>query len=189
MTGWVPSLSYDLFARAVMAASSAEPIDIPLNFFRRGMMDVYERSYIEAIYDFYFQLETLFSEGKFRSKEVEKNFVASTLLISSVDLAIRDPGRMIQSSQGLMKQFSEKYGSLNPESAIHEMLKLRGYLHHHTLMRKGIWHPEEQLRYEIDALFMQQVAFNVAYELARERMWHPRIVHEYESLRLKYRVR
>jgi hypothetical protein len=73
-------LSYDLFARSILAADAATTIDVSMNFFRRGMVDIYERSYIEAIYDFYFLLETLFADGKFKQDEVMRKFAHSSLL-------------------------------------------------------------------------------------------------------------
>jgi len=65
--GQIPQLPFDIFARAVMAADAAADIEVPMNFFRRGMLDLYDGNYIEAIYDFYFILETVFGEGKFKN--------------------------------------------------------------------------------------------------------------------------
>ena len=40
-----------------------------------------------------------------------------------------------------------------------KIVELRGFLHHHTLKRKDIWHPEDHNKYETDAHFFQAVAF------------------------------
>src|SRR5205814_983136 len=91
----VRSTPFDVLARAIIAADAATDIEVPLNFFRRGMLDVYGRNYIEAIYDFYFILETLFGEGKFKTDAVSAAFLNSSQLRSCVERAIMDPGPMI----------------------------------------------------------------------------------------------
>jgi hypothetical protein len=85
-------MPFDVLARAIFAADAATDIEIPLNVFRRGMLDVSERNYIEAIYDFYFILETLFGEGKFKSAAVSNAFLDSSQLRSCVERAVADPG-------------------------------------------------------------------------------------------------
>jgi hypothetical protein len=48
----ISPLSFDLLARSIIASDAATDIEVPLNFFRRGMLDAYDRNYIEAIHDF-----------------------------------------------------------------------------------------------------------------------------------------
>jgi len=181
----VKPLPYDLFARSVLAADAAAAIDVSMNFFRRGMVDVYERSYIEAIYDFYFLLETLFADGKFRQDEVIRRFAHSSLLRSCISQVIHDPGRMIRSSLKLMQEFHRTYGHMTVDKIVEKIVALRGYLHHHTQKRRDIWHPDEQIQFELDALVLQSVAFHVVFEVAREYLWDDTVMHTYEEIRLK----
>ena len=101
-------------------------IEIPLNFFRRGMLDVYERNYIEAIYDFYFILETVFGEGRFKTAAVSTAFLNSAQLRSCVQRAITDPGPMIMLDTRTRGLFAQSYGTMGVEDAIAKMIQLRG---------------------------------------------------------------
>lgn len=75
-------VSFDLVARAVMASDAAMEIDIPLNFFRRGMLDLRDRQFIEAFYNFFFVVEHLYAEGKFHKAAVVDAFKRSAALCS-----------------------------------------------------------------------------------------------------------
>ena len=178
----VQPLQFDVLARAIIAADAATDIEIPLNFFRRGMLDVNERNYIEAIYDFYFILETLFGEGKFKTDAVSTAFLGSSQLRSCVQRGITDPGPMIMLDARIRGSFAQTYGKMSVENAIDKMIELRGYLHHHTSKRRGIWNPEDQHRHEIDALFLQTVTYNVIFAIAEPYLYSPDVIRAYEDL-------
>ncbi len=178
----VQPLQFDVLARAIIAADAATDIEIPLNFFRRGMLDVDERNYIEAIYDFYFILETLFGEGKFKTDAVSTAFLNSSQLRSCVQRGITDPGPMIMLDARIRGSFAQTYGKMSVENAIDKMIELRGYLHHHTSKRRGIWNPEDQHLYEIDALFFQTVTYNVIVAIAEPYLYSPDVIRAYEDL-------
>jgi hypothetical protein len=175
-------MPFDVLARAILAADAATDIEIPLNFFRRGMLDVYEQHYIEAIYDFYFILETLFGKGKFKSAAVSSAFLDSSQLRSCVERAVADPGPMIMLDSRARTTLERSYGKLSVEDAIGKMVELRGYLHHHTSKRRGIRNPEEQHKYEIDALFFQTVTYNVIFAIAEPYLDNEAVIRAYEDL-------
>jgi hypothetical protein len=178
----VASVPFDVLARAIIAADAATDIEIPLNFFRRGMVDVYERDYIEAIYDFYFILETVFGEGKFKTAAVATAFLSSSQLRSCVQRAITDPGPMVRQDARVRSSFEQSYARMSAEEAIEKLVELRGHLHHHTSKRRGIWNPEDQRRYEIDALFFQTVTSNVIFAIAEPYLYSADVIRAYEDL-------
>jgi hypothetical protein len=173
---------FDFVVRAIIAADAASDIEMPLNFFRRGMLDVYGRNYIEAIYDFYFILETLFGEGKFKTAAVSAAFLNSSQLRSCVERAMKDPGPLIMLDPRVRLAFERGYAGLSVEQAIAKMVELRGYLHHHTSKRRGIWSPEDQFRYEMDALFFQSVTYNVVLAIAEPYLYDESVIRSYEDL-------
>jgi len=71
---------------------------------------------------------------------------------------------------------------MSAENAIAKMIELRGYLHHHTSKRRGIWNPEDQHRYEIDALFFQTVTYNVIFAIAERYLYSEDVIRAYEDL-------
>lgn len=182
----VPPLSFDLIARAVLASDAASEIEVALNFFRRGMLDVYSHSYIEAIYDFYFVLESEFGDGKFKKKAILNSFMESSALRSCIQRAIAEPGLMLQNKR-TRDQFANTYAKMTVEDALAQIVELRGYLHHHTAKRRDNWHPDEQHHYEVDALFLQSVAYNAVFDLAKRYLWDTTVVSEYEALAKQYK--
>jgi len=183
----IPPLSFDLIARAVLASDAASEIEVTLNFFRRGMLDVYSNSYIEAIYDFYFVLESEFGDGKFKKAAILNSFLESPALRSHIQRAIAVPSLMLQDKR-TRKQFANIYAKMTVEEALDRIVELRGYLHHHTTKRRDNWHPDDQRRYEVDALFLQSVAYNAVFDLAERYLWDTAVVSEYEALAKKYRA-
>ncbi len=182
----IVAVPFSLIACAIFAAEAATDKDVPLNFFRRGMLDVYSRNYIEAIYDFYFILESEFGEGKFKQAEILTAFLSSNSLVSFVQQAISDPSLMLQSNASIRTQFTNSYGKLTVKEALDKIIKLRGDLHHHTVKRRDNWHPEDQHRYEIDALFMQSVTFNAIFSIVDRYLSDVTVLNQYEELCLKH---
>ena len=178
----IQPLSFDLLARAIIASDALTDVETPLNFFRRGMIDVYDRNYIEAIYDFYFILETMFGEGKHKKAAVLRAFRNSDQLRSCVQQAIDDPGLMIGSDQHIQEVFQKTYGSMDVEQVLEKVVELRGYLHHHTQKRRKTWHPDDQHRFECDALFLQTITYNVAFAIAEPYLWDEKVIRAYEEL-------
>jgi len=181
----IPPLSFDLMARAVLASDAASEIEVALNFFRRGMLDIYSHSYIEAIYDFYFVLESEFGDGKFKKAAILNSFMESLELRSYVQRAIVDSSLMLQ-GKSIWEQFAKTYAKMTVEEALGRIIELRGYLHHHTAKRRDNWHPDDQHRYEVDAIFLQSVAYNAVFGLAERYLWDAAVVSEYEALVRRY---
>lgn len=181
----LPPLSFDLVARTVIAASDANEIEVPLSFFRKGMIDIYEKRYIEAIYDFYFMLESLFGDGKTKNFQIKESFENSDQLKSCIKKVIEPSNLQFFESKDESKKFFEKYGYMNSEEIIEHIVDLRGFLHHHSLKRKDIWHPEEHKKYKLDALLLQSIAFNVGMELFNEYVLNENVVKIYKDMFLK----
>jgi hypothetical protein len=97
-------LPFDLLARAILASDAATDIEVPLNFFRRGLLDVYDGAYIEAIYDFFFVLETCFGGGKYKKAQVLTAFQASGRLRSCV-VALRRPFPILNAGSQVIYAF------------------------------------------------------------------------------------
>ncbi|TAJ10587.1 MAG: hypothetical protein EPO61_01900 [Nitrospirae bacterium] len=177
----MPLLPFDLLARSVLAAEKAHEIEIPLNFFRRSLVDIFEKQYIEAIYDLYFVLETAFGNGQTKKGAILNEFKTSPGLREAVDRALRDPGPAVVHEQRVRHDYELKYRCKSPDDYLRHIVELRGFLHHHTQRRKGIWHPERQEKYETEALVLQAVAFNVIFPLALKYLDDQEVVALYHQ--------
>jgi hypothetical protein len=150
----------DVFVRSILAVSDLKGSETPLNFYRRGRLDVFEERYIYAIYDLFFVLETLFAEGKFKKKEVVERFLASKELLDAINHVKENINPQIVSNRNLFNEFSEKYLRRN-EDFVKHIVDLRGFLHHHTLQKKNIWHPSKQKKHKVDALTLLDICHHI----------------------------
>lgn len=166
-------VAFDLIARSILAADKGYRLETPLSFFRRSLLDLREHQFIEAFYDLYFVLETLFGNGKTRKRDVLAEFKASQELNAAVVKALQDPGPMRSHVRG---EYERKFRSFSAHQYLAHVVEIRGFLHHHSQRRAGIWHPERQERYEADAFVLHEVASHVVYDLALAYFDEPEVI-------------
>ncbi|NOX65054.1 MAG: hypothetical protein GXO85_04460 [Chlorobi bacterium] len=172
---------FDIIARSIIGADKGYDVEVALSFYRKGRIDVEEKRYIEAIYNFYFLLESTYGNGKFKKRQISTEFKNSTILIESIQSVQNDPRTRILSNPKLKQEYENKYKNKSPENIIDQIIELRGFLHHHTSKRKGIWHPENQDKYKLDALFIQLISFNVAFRLSEICVFDEEVTRTYEK--------
>jgi hypothetical protein len=180
-----PPTPFDIVARSVLTANQMSEIDIPVNFFRRGCGDLVNRQYISAIYSFYFVLETLYANGKFKTAAVLQEFKASQDLRAAVQLVISDPGPLFTMNKMTLPEFEAGYRAVTIDQFIERMIKVRGFLHHHTLKRRGMWHPEEQQKHETDAVVFQAVTYNVIFDIVKGYLWQQDVIDSFQAVASK----
>lgn len=180
----VNATPFDIIARSIIGASKGFDDDFALSFYRRGQIDIDEERYIEAIYDFYFLLESILGNGKFQKKQVSEEFKKSSKLIDAIKSTLEEPGDIILSNLILKNEFDKKYKDKSPEEIIDQLIDLRGFLHHHTSKRKEIWHPENQSKFEIDARIFQLICYEIAFDLSTKCVFDPEVTCKYEEIYL-----
>ncbi len=155
-------LGHEILSNAVAASVHAElsNLSFPLSFFRKGRISMLEGRFIRAYYDFYFVLETLYGNGKYNNAAVKAEFKNSPILRAAAKDAL-DFAEKNYSSQETRKAFVERFQNLTEDSLLEYMVDKRGFLHHHTARRRGIWHPAQEEDWEIDAILIQGIALNV----------------------------
>ena len=168
-----PRLPLDLVARALIVAERAIGFEPALNFFRKGKLDVKAEQYIDAVLDFLFMVETTYANGKFRTAQVEEEYLASTELRRLIEEALREPGLLanVRGHSRIESAFRQTYLGKSSEQIIPYLVKLRGELHHHSARRSGIWHPTDQIRFGADAFFLQQLCFGIAFAIANPTLF------------------
>ena len=175
----MPPLSFDLLARCVIAANEATDVEMQLAFFRKGILDFYEERFIEAIYDFYFFLESMFGEGQFKKHGVEEAFKKSKQLREAIEKVMANPAANATHRRSELESFLKKYSGMSVEKIIEHIVELRGFLHHHTAKRKDIWHPEDHERYELEALLLRSIACCIAIETSLAYLYRQHVMEAY----------
>jgi len=178
-------MPFDLLARCVIGADETTAIEMPLAFFRKGIVSFYEGRFIEAIYDFYFFFESMFGEGQFKKRGVEEAFKKSRPLTEAIEEVMANPASTVTHRKAELQRFLKKYAGMSVEGIIAHIVELRGFLHHHTVKRKGIWHPLDHNRYESEAHLFRAVACSIALKTAIEVLYTPEVVETYKRSFLK----
>ncbi|MFQ5713875.1 MAG: hypothetical protein ACE5GU_07580 [Candidatus Scalinduaceae bacterium] len=175
-------ISFDLLARPIISAVKRKKHDVVLAFYRRGCNDIKKEEYIEAIYDFYFVLESAFAKGKNKNYAVEKEFLKSKDLRKHIE-SCRDDAELIRT---LRPEDRHKYRTLLDGKSIDELIKfivsIRGFLHHHTEKRHDIWNPEKQGRFKAEAFFLQNLCYKITLDVFMARTYDKEVIQEYEHL-------
>ncbi len=144
------------FAYAGQAVSSMDLLakyEIPMYFYRVGRQNLIEGLYINAFYDFFFIVESLFGNGKFKTAGMKEAFRNSQELQSAIDSSMRSPDFLngLQYRAHLWPAFNLNYHGKSTEEITDRFVDLRGFLHHHSSLRPDIWHPDDHERYQVDA--------------------------------------
>ena len=176
--------SFDLIARAFIAALDSKDIEVPLSFFRKGRIDSRERRYIDAIYDFYFVLETVYGDGKTKNYQVKQALQENVELCQLVRATLADEFVLATMAREpkLLESFEKNYRNRSAQEILSHFVELRGFLHHHTRLRPGIWHPEDHSRFEFDALVLEHLTFAVAFKLMEPYVFSDKTVKAYHAL-------
>lgn len=169
-------LPFGVITQAIMAATETLDWEVPLNFFRKGRNDFQERRFIDAIHDFYFLLETLFANGKTKNKQVMAEFTKSPTLITLSAQVLKEGEASIsrRGKKNLLEIFSNKYAKKTPQEYLKEIVKLRGFLHHHSIQNTKIWNPSLEYEYEVDAALLQDLCFKVCLAKVEPLICTPR---------------
>jgi len=183
--GNLPPSPIDMLIRSIFVVPQLKENETPLNFYRRGNLDIFEERYIDAIYDLYFVLETLFADGKFRKNEVVSKFCKSKELLDAINISQKDIHPEIKSNRNLLSVFREKYLNKSKDEMIEHIVDLRGFLHHHTLKKKDIWHPAKQREFKVDALTLSNICFDIVSKRAIGNLFSQERAEEFLKAEVK----
>lgn len=177
-------LPFDLVARSVLAAWNARDINVPLSFFRKGRIDIRERRYIEAYYDFFFVLETTFGDGKFKTGPLKQAFRNSDKLVRIVNAVLSDDEflREMSRENRLEQKYSTSFSGKTAEQILDSLIDLRGLLHHHSSKDKHRWDPEGHQEFKLEAKLIERIAFGIVFDLSEPFVFNQTTVDAFLGL-------
>jgi len=151
-------ISQPEFTRSVLLGCIYKGHDPALTFYKRGVDDSLSHRHIEALYNFYFFLEILFGNGKFKQNQIREEFLKSEQLCKAIELMKEDSAfNQIASSE-----FVKKIHSFTASEILDHIIKTRGRLHHSTKQPKNYWHPEKQYYFLNEALLLHSICMHIA---------------------------
>jgi hypothetical protein len=179
-----PPKSFDVLARSVLAAAELKHLRTAMSFFGKGNLDMKSRRYIDAFYDFFFVIETLFADGKSRTLAMKESFAKSPVLLASTKAVIKDEASYFSQQRSTMenRRFCDLYARSDPIETLASLIEMRGHLHHHASKRPGIWDPSQESTFKVDSIVLQMIAFKVLWSLAEDSIFSERAIRRYQNL-------
>jgi hypothetical protein len=128
-----------------------EYLVIPLAFVRDGLNEYKRLRYLTAFYQFYFYLEGLYGDGKWRGHEVEERFLKSSHLPEAEQrtLSVLNKPELQWDRNEIELLLRERGHEFSAEGLIKLTVDMRGQLHHyspHSSRKSG--HPLNQREFK-----------------------------------------
>ena len=171
-------LPTDMVARCILAAAGSTNKQIPLTFFSRGREDLFYERYIEAYYDFYFIIETMFANGKTDKKKVIKELEGSSLLCDCISTFFNSASHTQMLKEISITKFDELVAVKSHNKLFEHIVDTRGRLHHHSLKQSNVdrkWHPAKQKDFSFDAKLLHSICYEICMKLVLDEMYAERL--------------
>lgn len=161
----------DIMARAIIASFDNFEWQIPFTFYRKAMLDYKNGWFLDACYDYFFLLEYLFADGKFRTNEVKKKFRMAPELSGAIQEMLKDHGTLQYLKSISIKKYDKILGNGSTETISDFFVDLRGEIHHHSKKDKNRWHPANQQSFKFEAELFTRVCFHIMMTTANNLMF------------------
>lgn len=155
-------------AKVLAQRSEYEYLLIPLSFFREGKLDFESTAYINAFFNFYFFLEGLYGNGKWRGKPIADEFKKSRHVKDAIAETIRRLNEPEWERHRLnLDEFLRVSGKdFSVDGLIDFIVHLRGKLHHFSLKNTTIvGHPLNQSTFRTPAFVAMSICIQCCTRL------------------------
>lgn len=168
--------------QTALASRVATPIRGPLEFLQYANERFGSRRFIEAFQYYFFVIESLYCNGLSSPDKVVQRLLQQKVLRVKVRMALKYP-RLFVKSEEEKRRYREHVQGLNVQTALTELVKTRGQLHHHNLRSPHAWSLNAQERYLPAATFAANIAFPLLFREARSFLWDKSVLEEFEKIR------
>jgi hypothetical protein len=164
-----PTMEVDLdtFPMMVQFSLKCKHLASPLAFHREGGTDMKNMRYITAYFSYYFVLEGLYANGKWKSDAVKAEFKRSRILKNAIQQCIDHgfPKPSMGHIYTVESLLASKGKKVTPDNMIWLLVETRGDLHHFVNSpTKPSGTPFTHDRYEVLALIIGKISHLVLLE-------------------------
>ncbi len=130
----VVDLSTDALRLILSHAKLSSRLTATIAFHREGLNNIRRAEHISAFFGFYFVLEGLYANGKFKTDQVIPEFRRSPELVSAIERVVAQgiPEPMIFGDVGIPEMLKKMNKTQSTENLIHLLVRTRGDLHHYA---------------------------------------------------------
>jgi hypothetical protein len=155
------------FHAAIESALRCRDLASTMAFYREGLNDLRDLRYINAFFNFYFVLEGLYSNGKWKTDAVKVEFKRSKILVHAISYAIQKgiprPWRLDRPD--VLAMLNKMRKKLDVDGVIHLLAYTRGDLHHFAKNSKTVKaSPLTQDNYESLSRFTMEICRVALFE-------------------------
>lgn len=159
-------LSFDMVTRSLMAAADHEGPEFISSLIGNAREAGSEKRHIDAFRFAFLLVEALFGGGKFKSKQLTAEFLASSQLTTAIQRVIDDwkTRPVITPSETLTLMDSGP----TVEQVVAHLVEMRGHYFHGNLAKKHPWHPSKQEEADAIAWLAVSIAQLISTDAAAE---------------------
>jgi len=133
----IVDLSPEQLELIVGHAESCSAMTTTLSFHRAGVNDIRRFEYISAFFNFYFVLEGLYANGRFKTDHVKHEFANSVILVAAIESIIAEGFPQAMGEDVSVSEMLRAIGKpCDARSLIHLLVHTRGDLHHYAGAKK-----------------------------------------------------
>lgn len=119
------------FQTMVEGAPAYEELVVSKAFYREGKNEFRKRRYVQAFYNFYFVIEGLFADGRFKETEVMRVFRDSKELQAATKITLATLAKDAKQWSRMQGALGDRGFALDSEGMWRFLFRTRGELHHY----------------------------------------------------------
>ena len=159
-------INTDLLIKAVKNRKDYKHLIIPFAFFREGGNEFNSLKYVDAYAKYYYFLEDIYAEGKWRKKQAIEKFKKSKLFNYSLDNALA--GLSERHKRNIKPFLKAENLNFNKDGIIELIVQVRGNIHHFSQKSpKKQGHPFNQEDFESMAYLLMRICVSSIVELLK----------------------
>ena len=159
-----PTIPYDMFTRAIMAAEAVPAPRLEANFVKMARTEMFQERYIDSFRYSFLLIESIYGDGKFKSEQLKNALKKNTAFVATVSVALQE--RMLPKRDKWSDTAKLLSEDVTVESVIDHFVDKRGFYFHGNTKRKDPWQPHEQQAAESLCLLSFCVANQIALDAA-----------------------
>ena len=169
--------AFEIYGRAFLAIDRGrEQVELMAHY-RDAYLALQVGRSIDAYNGFYLFIESQFCRGRTGTQAVVRELMKHEEFVSAISRAVTD--FKAQKRAKSIRLASVISDATTTEKIIEEIVELRGALRHHSLGSPNRWDPNKQEKYDVEAGFIAQVCFNIAFPKTTLRIWDSPYVEQF----------
>ncbi|WP_120497617.1 hypothetical protein [Kiloniella sp. EL199] len=175
-------IPFDLFTRAIMAAERGDSPQLEATFLQIARSTAFEKRYIDSFRYSFLLIETLYGNGKFKSKQLKEQLTEDKNFTEAVKSALQNPySPHRKTSTNDDKTLKLLVESPSVKTIIEHLVDMRGFYFHGNIKRKDNWQADKQDKAKTLCFFTLDILMAISQKAASLMFNNDFIKKHYEN--------